>query len=103
MSEPASADVPGRAPPPAVFARLGALLVLVWLALGVWGYRLALNGDVRGVIVPVVQVAAGFTCYGLRTEPVLMRWRTLLAVQAAALGLLGGLSAVSLLTVLIAG
>jgi hypothetical protein len=97
------AETPGGASPPAVFARLGALLVLVWLALGVWGYLLALHDDVRGVIVPVVQVAAGFTIYGLRTEPVLLRWRALLAVQAAALALIGGLSAVSLLTVLIAG
>ncbi|WP_111767936.1 hypothetical protein [Nakamurella deserti] len=92
-----------RDAPPAVFARLGALLVLGWLALGVWGYRLALDGDVRGVIVPVVQLAAALTAYGWRTEPVFRRWRSLLTVQAAALGLVGGLSAVSLLTVVIAG
>jgi len=89
--------------PPGVVARLGALLVLAWLALGVWGYRLVLGGDVRGVIVPVVLLAAGFTAYGLRAEPALRGWRPLLTVQAAALGLIGGLSAVSLLTVTIAG
>ena len=90
-------------PPPAVFARLGGLLIVVWLVLGVWGCRLALRGDVRGVIVPVVQIAAAFTAFGLRSEPVLRRWSGLLTVQAAALGLIGGLSAVSLLTVVIAG
>jgi hypothetical protein len=91
------------APPSAAIVGLGALFVLGWLALGVWGYRLVLGGDVRGVIVPVVQLAAGFTAYGLRTEPALQRWRPLLTVQAAASGLIGGLSAVSLLTVMIAG
>ena len=89
-------------PPPAVFARLAAALILGWLALGVWGYSLALRGDARGVIAPVVQIAAAFTAYGLRTEPSLRRWRSLLTGQAAALALIGGMSAVSLLTVAIA-
>lgn len=88
---------------PPVVVRLGALVVVGWLVLGVWGYRLVLAGDIRGVIVPVAQLATGFTAYGMRTEPVMARWKGVLTVQAVALSLIGGLSAVSLLTVLIAG
>lgn len=74
--------------PPAVSARLSALLVLVWLAVGVWGYLLVLGDDVRGVIVPVVQLALGLTLFGLRVEPSLTRWRGLLTAQAGAVAVI---------------
>ncbi len=90
-------------PVPAAVVRLAASTVLLWVVLAVWGYRLALSGDVRGLIVPVVQLTAGFVAFGLRTEPSLVRWRTVLTVPAAVLGLLGAVSSVSLLTVWIVG
>ena len=91
------------APVPAAVVRLAASTVLLWVVLAVWAYRLTLAGDVRGLIVPVVQLTAGFVAFGLRTEPTLGRWRTVLTVHAAVLALLGAVSSVSLVTVWIVG
>ncbi|MEO7378010.1 MAG: hypothetical protein ABI074_15235 [Nakamurella sp.] len=90
-------------PPPPSAVALGVALVLVAAALGVWGYLLVLGDDDRGVIAPVVEAAAAFTVFGLRTEPTLARWRPLLTVLAAGLGLVSGVLLVSLTTVWVVG
>lgn len=79
---------------------IGALLITV--ALTVFGYRLVLDDDDRGLIILVGLATAGFVIFGLGEETRWLAVRAVFRTQALCVGVPAVLGLVSLVTVAVA-